>query len=91
MSGFGLSTPTETCMHCGGTGGHVVQHDMHPRADTGIIPLRSEWVGCVACGQTGRIMPEAKAFLTATLGGVPFPAEPVHIPTRKQVAPGGSR
>ena len=85
-------TITETCMHCGGTGGHVIQHDMHPRKDDGIIPLRSEWVGCNTCGQTGRVVPVLKEMRATFVDYQPTRARvAVHIPTRKQVAPGGAR
>lgn len=88
MSGFGFHAPTtETCMHCGGTGGELapLMRTFNLTETPPLIPDRSEWVGCHVCHQTGRVAPDEN-FAPPTLGGVPILGW-----KRKQVAPGGSR
>ena len=63
-----------TCPACKGQGGHLTTPDLLPSR----IPLRSEWVGCEVCHQTGSLVdPQAdteRAPLTVALLAVALAA-----------------
>lgn len=66
-----------TCPACKGQGGHLTTPDLLPSR----IPLRSEWVGCEVCHQTGEAVPDTeRAPLTVALLAVALAAGAEFVP-----------